>query len=60
MVSVLKKGATKKISKQLKKSFIKRNLPQALMQKYNGVLKLKVGPLGLQTKLRDEWERDFS
>ena len=31
-----------------------------VVEKYNGIMKLKTSPLNIQKKLRDEWERNFS
>jgi len=57
MVSVLKKGATKKemdaINKKLNRVQPRKRLDA---KKYLGVIHLKENPLAIQKKLRNEWE----
>ena len=57
MVSVLKKGATKKdmeaVNKKLSRVQPKKKLDA---RKYSGILHLKGDPLEMQKKLRNEWE----
>jgi len=61
MVLILKKGATKKDIEAIEKTLYKQNAALGFnAKKYNGVLKLEEDPLVIQSKLRDEWERDFS
>ena len=57
MVSVLKKGATKKDMEAINKK-INRVQPRKRLdaKKYSGVIHLKGYPLEIQKKLRNEWE----
>ena len=57
MVSVLKKGATKKDIEAINKK-LNRVLPRKRLdtRKYSGLIHLKGDPLEIQKKLRNEWE----
>ncbi|AYL98373.1 hypothetical protein [Mucilaginibacter celer] len=61
MVVVLKKGATEKDIEAIEREIYK-DAPDTGFdaKKYNGVISLKEDPMTIQTKLRNEWERDFS
>ncbi len=60
MVLTLKKGASKKDIEALEKALNKDKTAVGFnAKKYNGVLSLKEDPLTIQSKLRDEWERDL-
>ena len=61
MVLVLKKGATKKDIEAIEKALYKKSVSTGFdARKYNGKILLKDEPIAIQTKLRDEWERDIS
>ncbi|NVM64330.1 uncharacterized protein (UPF0335 family) [Mucilaginibacter sp. SG538B] len=61
MVLVLKKGASKKDIEAIEKALYKEAPSMGFdAKKYNGKVPLKEDPLTIQTKLRDEWERDIS
>ena len=57
MVSVLKKGATKKDMEAINKK-LNRVQPRKRLdaKKYSGLIHLKGDPLEIQKKLRNEWE----
>ena len=60
MVLVLKKGASKKDIETIEKALYKEKTTIGFdAKKYNGVLNLKEDPLTIQSKLRDERERDL-
>ncbi|MEO3405830.1 hypothetical protein AAFN85_18095 [Mucilaginibacter sp. CAU 1740] len=61
MVLVLKKGASKKEIKAIEQK-IYQDAPATGFnaKKYSGILSLDEDPMTIQTKLRNEWERDFS
>jgi uncharacterized protein (UPF0335 family) len=59
MILVLKKGASKKEIKAIERKIYKDATTVGFdAKKYNGVLTLKEDPMGIQTKLRNEWKRD--
>ena len=61
MVVTLRKGASKAEIKAIEEKLYKKKPSGGFnAKKYNGVLNLKEDPLGIQLKLRDEWERDIS
>lgn len=61
MVLVLKKGASKKDIEAIEKALYKEAPSSGFdAKKYSGTIPLKEDPITIQTKLRDEWERDIS
>lgn len=56
MVTTIKKGASKEEINFLLESHHKRSKKGMDIKKYCGVLHLKVDPLEMQKKWRDEWE----
>lgn len=58
MVVVLKKGATKEEIEALKKKLVARKPKKQgiTAAEFSGVLKLTEDPLGIQRRLRDEWD----
>lgn len=56
MVTTIKKGASKEEINFLLESHHKRSQKGIDIKKYCGVLHLKVGPLEMQKKWRDEWQ----
>lgn len=61
MVLTLKKGASKKEIEAIEQKLYKeKNSGGFDAKKYNGVISLSESPLTIQSKLRNEWERDIS
>ncbi len=59
MVSVLKKGASKKQIAAIEKKIYNQNSSTGFdAKRYNGILKLKEEPLNIQKRMRNEWESD--
>ena len=59
MVSVLKKGASKKQIDAIEKKIYNQNSSTGFdAKRYNGILKLKEEPLNIQKRMRNEWESD--
>ena len=61
MVTILKKGATKKDIEAIEKSVFKEKSSGGFnAKKYNGIISFKEDPLTIQKELRNEWERDIN
>lgn len=56
MVLVLKKGASKKEIAAIRKKLNRLPDKGVDTKKYCGVIKLKVDPLEIQKKMRNEWD----
>jgi len=60
MVLILNKNATKKEIAAIEKKLQSHSKSGFNAAKYCGTIKFNDDALEIQTKLRDEWERDFS
>ncbi len=57
MVTILKKGATKKNITKLLEKLMKEFKPSGIdVYEYLGKIKLKDDPIAIQKELRNEWE----
>lgn len=60
MVLTLKKGASKKEIAEIEEKLYQEKAKNGFdAKKYNGTLSLNQDPLKIQSKLRDEWERNI-
>ncbi|MFS2188689.1 hypothetical protein ACCC92_18560 [Mucilaginibacter sp. Mucisp84] len=61
MVLILKKGASKEEIRAIEQKIYKKAPVTGFdAKKYNGIISLNEKAAAIQTKLRNEWEREFS